>query len=273
MIDKQQICKQRFGKGSLAVLTAIVVLGLAAVLGFFFLDEWTISRVSEQSGNWYENDWVEALRYLGKAWAPIWLLLVWMRFGNRPRAALAGLLALLLIMPLVLPLKVVVGRPRPKEVIAASPQMKEQNAIPPGHSFPSGDTATVFAVATVLAGFVGWLWMAVLFIVATCVGLLRIVVLAHYPSDVSSGAAIGIFCGWLALEIDRRWVLLEPARLKQGLTIALLGVITIPFLLWLFEGFDRFLLFLKNYVAVTVVICLITKAGTWRKRLREGALR
>jgi membrane-associated phospholipid phosphatase len=58
--------------------------------------------------------------------------------------------------------------------------------------FPSGHTTTVFALATAIT----YLWpkySALAWIAAILVGLSRIVISAHYPSDVISGAVIGIF--------------------------------------------------------------------------------
>lgn len=267
MIDKKATCKLKLRRSDLSILIAIVVLGLAAALSYFFLDARIISRLCQGPNNWHNNDWVEAFKYLGKTWVPIWLLLVWIRVSNRLRPALTGLLALLLLIPIVPPLKVLVGRPRPREVIAASSGAQENNGLDQSLSFPSGDTATVFAVATALACFVRWPWILILFTAASGVGFLRVTVLAHYPSDVCVGAAIGIFSGWLALQIDRRWVSLESPRFNWCRGTAVLGVILIPLLIGLFEGVNDLLIFLKTCGVLTAGIYLIAKAGAWSKWL------
>ena len=74
MIDKKATCKLKLRRSDLAILIAIVVLGLTAALSYFFLDARIISRLCQGPNNWHNNDWVEAFKYLGKTWVPIWLL-------------------------------------------------------------------------------------------------------------------------------------------------------------------------------------------------------
>jgi len=58
--------------------------------------------------------------------------------------------------------------------------------------FPSGHTTTVFALAMAIA-YLWPKWSVFAWIFAILVGISRIVIGAHYPSDVMSGAVIGIF--------------------------------------------------------------------------------
>ncbi len=58
--------------------------------------------------------------------------------------------------------------------------------------FPSGHTTTVFALATAIT-YLWPKWSVFAWIFAILVGISRIVIGAHYPSDVMSGAVIGIF--------------------------------------------------------------------------------
>ena len=58
-------------------------------------------------------------------------------------------------------------------------------------SFPSGHTATAFALATAIIYF----WPKMAFIVgifATLIGISRVMIGAHYPSDVIAGALMGV---------------------------------------------------------------------------------
>ena len=60
-------------------------------------------------------------------------------------------------------------------------------------SFPSGHAQTVFTLAMVLT-ILFPRWRIPLFLVAGTVSASRIILTAHYLSDVIAGAAVGIFC-------------------------------------------------------------------------------
>jgi hypothetical protein len=63
------------------------------------------------------------------------------------------------------------------------------------HSFPSGHTSSVFALATSMNGIYGWKVGVPAFLCATIVGAQRISSNSHYFSDVLTGAMIGIMVG------------------------------------------------------------------------------
>lgn len=70
-------------------------------------------------------------------------------------------------------------------------------------SFPSGHTASSFAGAWLLS--LAWPRRAPLFfILASCVGLSRVYVGAHYPGDVLSGALLGISLAELFRRLGKR---------------------------------------------------------------------
>ena len=77
-------------------------------------------------------------------------------------------------------LKVAVGRRRP----AGGP-----------HSFPSGHTATAFAVVPVVAHHLGWKAAVPAVVMACATGLGRMEEFRHFQSDVLFGAALGLACG------------------------------------------------------------------------------
>lgn len=67
-------------------------------------------------------------------------------------------------------------------------------------SFPSGHTAFFFALSLIVffynkkAGF--------LFFAASClIGISRVLVGVHWPTDILSGIAVGLFSGWLVQRI------------------------------------------------------------------------
>lgn len=92
---------------------------------------------------------------------------------------------------LVQVVKHVVGRARPKlfavDGAFSFHPLSAQNVLA---SFPSGHTTSAFAAAVAL-GYVKPAWRWALLGCALLIGLSRIVVGAHFPSDVVGGAALG----------------------------------------------------------------------------------
>lgn len=78
-------------------------------------------------------------------------------------------------------------------------------------SFPSGHATTAFAVATALTLLGGRRVMPFAFAVAFLVALSRIIVGAHFASDVVAGAIFGTFFTlWYARYLARRRIVFEP---------------------------------------------------------------
>ena len=161
----------------------------------------------------------------------------------------------------VTPLKVAANRPRPREVIKAHSEQEEQFHSSHHLSFPSGDTAAVFAVATVLIPFVTWPSACLLMAACTGVALLRVTAMAHYPSDVLAGAAIGSLAGWFALQVDRQWLPFEQHRFNLSRGFAILGIAIIPLAFRLPEGIDKLVIFLGTYGFLAICIFMATRAG------------
>ncbi len=96
-------------------------------------------------------------------------------------------------------LKNIVMRPRPfnlpQGILAAdtlliSPPMGE-------YSFPSGHSVTAFSSASALYFYNKKLGVAA-YIIAAFIGLSRIYLYVHFPTDVLAGAALGIMCGFFS---------------------------------------------------------------------------
>ncbi len=266
MIYKKLTSKLNLSRNDMFFLAFIPILGLLAVWSYFNLDQQVFSLLCQKPVNWDGNFWLKAFTYLGKAWLLIWLLLIWFLATGRQRLVLIAFLALIIVFLTVTSLKVGVKRPRPYEVVKANSRVEEQPNLTGRLSFPSGDTATVFAVATVIIFFVSWPWACILLAACTGIALLRVTAMAHYPSDVLAGAAIGSLSGWLAVQINRRWLPLESPRLKLSRSMAILGIIIIPLSIWLFEKLDDLLIFLGVYGLLVGCILLAAKTGKYRKK-------
>jgi undecaprenyl-diphosphatase len=82
-------------------------------------------------------------------------------------------------------------------------------------SFPSGHTATSVAAAIVLSQLFPR-WRAEFALFALLIAFSRILLDAHYLSDVIAGAAVGTICATLAFAWFRRhgWIVAPTARLR-----------------------------------------------------------
>jgi undecaprenyl-diphosphatase len=204
MIHRKLISKINICGKDLFFMIFILILGLIAVWSYFNLDQGVFSLLCRKPVKWDDNFWVDAFTYLGKAYVLIGLLLIWYLSTGQKRPVFIALLALVISFLAVMPLKVGVRRPRPNEVVKANAKM-EQKELHSHTSFPSGDTAAVFTVATVIAYFVRWPLTCLFLAVSAGIALLRVTAMAHYPSDVFAGGAIGSFAGLLAMQIGRRF--------------------------------------------------------------------
>ena len=67
------------------------------------------------------------------------------------------------------------------------------------NSFPSGHTCAAFAAGMIWLRTLPWRWGRITAVVlAALMGLSRLYVGVHYPSDVLAGAIIGALCAWAA---------------------------------------------------------------------------
>ena len=65
------------------------------------------------------------------------------------------------------------------------------------NSFPSGHTCAAFAAGMIWMRALPWRWGRVAAgVLAVCMGLSRLYVGVHYPTDVLVGALIGALCAW-----------------------------------------------------------------------------
>jgi membrane-associated phospholipid phosphatase len=258
----------------LYALASFISLGAAGVaLCYLFLDERVVQWLQDHPQKWHRDTWVNAFRQLGKAYVPIWLLLVWSFVTNKWRPTVMVCLALVLTSATVCSLKAIARRERPNERItrlANSAPAEQEGSRHHGVSFPSGDTGVAFAVATVLTSTVHWAWGPVLFVVAGAVGLLRVTALVHYPSDVLAGVLIGILAGCCAPRLmshrlvqrllEKLHELKDWQRLVFGPLLAFVVPALSPHL-----GMEPLLIFLRVYAIPAAMLIL---AAAWMSRAR-----
>jgi membrane-associated phospholipid phosphatase len=115
--------------------------------------------------------------------------------------------------------KHLIGRARPRLLAQMGTLSFHPFTSPDAYaSFPSGHTASAFAAATALSLMLPR-YHRVLFLCATAIGLSRIVVGQHYPSDVLAGAAFGFVVALgMARSAARRGLALfpGPGMLRDG---------------------------------------------------------
>jgi len=266
----------------------IAILGFLAVWSYVNLDQRVFSLLCQKPVKWDRNFWVNAFTYLGKAPVLIWLTLIWFLSTGRHRPLVIVLLALLIVAFAVDPLKVCVRRERPYAIIKAHSTPEKLPHWDDYLSFPSGDTAVAFAGATAIISFVTWPWACLLLAASAGIALLRVTAMAHYPSDVLAGAALGCFAGWVAIQIEQRWLALRPRcagplapafwrgypghwpglnplppqglRFNLSRCTAILAATVAAVLFGLFEGFDDLLNFLAVYGLSAMFIFALANA-------------
>jgi len=246
------------------LLGTVLALTMVSLVSWFGLDQWLISLVSQPRMHLHGSFWGHVFTRLGKVWLQSWLLLVWFLVSRRRHAVLAAFLALVIVGVIVNPLKVTVGKARPHQVLRAQAAGQSDRQPTHGLSFPSGDTAAAFAVTTAVLPAVGWPLRLLLLGACAGIGSLRIAALAHYPSDVLCGAAIGLLAGWLATRLLDRWSRLDRALPFEGWLI-LAGIIGIPVGVCISEGPAELLLVLRTYGLL--VLCIVV-AGEIRRAIR-----
>lgn len=161
---------------------------------------------------WIQNvvrqDWLNPLvcfyTHLGDA-GLLWIVLcaLMLLFKSTRKAGAVGLAALAIgFLCTNVTLKHLVGRPRPWLDVAGLSYLVVEGDP---NSFPSGHTCSSFAAAMAWWQFVPKKWMkGTGMAMAACMGLSRLYVGVHYPSDVLAGCLVGLLSGWLACILCRR---------------------------------------------------------------------
>ena len=119
---------------------------------------------------------------------------------RRPAIAIATLVAVLVSQLAYNAMKHTIDRPRPSVTYA---DVHPLIAVPNSPAMPSGHAWEAFAAATVIAAAAPRLRVPV-FGLAALIGVSRVYLGVHYPSDVLVGAAGGVLTGLVTVDIWRR---------------------------------------------------------------------
>lgn len=151
-----------------------------------------------------------ALTHLGDGgifWIILTLLFLILPKTRKAGAAMAISLALESLLCNVL-LKPLVARVRPYEINTA---VRLLLRAPKDFSFPSGHTGIAFAGAAAM-GFARARGRVPALVLASVIGVSRLYLYVHYPTDVLAGAALGVLTGALGVWLVR----LYPWKHKLG---------------------------------------------------------
>ncbi|MDH4275189.1 MAG: phosphatase PAP2 family protein, partial [Gammaproteobacteria bacterium] len=123
----------------------------------------------------------------------------------------------------VISLKAGIGTLRPPAVLAP----EYLHIIGPTlrfRAFPSGHTATAFLVATVVIFYTRRWWLQWgVGLAALVVGLSRMAVGAHWPTDVLGGVVLGWLGAWIGVVLAERWQGARSARAQYVLLLMFMG--------------------------------------------------
>jgi len=191
--------EDRRGRLSSTVAVLFVVGAIILVaLTWLFLDT-PMLRWAETVQSDTTESVIRILNRLGGGWNPpmvvIFFLIAGVAYQHRRwisyamSMAMAGLGAGLIAHLL----KYVVGRTRPELWLGAF-----HYARGGAYSFPSGHTVGAFALAgVILFASPSIAARIIAILLATAIGLSRILAFRHWTSDVVASALIGLFCAWL----------------------------------------------------------------------------
>ena len=124
---------------------------------------------------------------------PLQLLCLFMKEGFSSETFLKVLIVPLVVLIAVTLMRYLINAKRPYEVYDYTPAVPKSTK---GKSFPSRHTASAFIIAMAFM-YLKFELGIIMLVIATVIGITRVVSGAHFVRDVVGGALIGIICGLL----------------------------------------------------------------------------
>lgn len=141
----------------------------------------------------------------------VWLVIIaYLAFYKKDRQAAFAMLVALGLTVLVgnVVIKNIVARARPFEVY---PYIDLLLTAPKDYSFPSGHTASSFAVAAIIQYFypkqAKYAW-----VLACLIAFSRMFLFVHFPTDILGGIVLGLACGYFTMMLHQNGWLMK----KEG---------------------------------------------------------
>ncbi len=202
-------------------LVALALLAFGGVCALIYVRGTTVIAMTGTYPAWRHTAFA-LVTHWGGGWVPLGLglmALLWRYYGGLlilSSYAVGGLMAQF-FKRVVYP-----DADRPAKVYEHVLHMMD---LPPDvefhhhHSFPSGHTATAFAVGFAFAAWSKSREVAILMLLLSLlVGLSRMHLFQHFLEDVIAGGTVGLSSAWLVWWLtERRWKLSEGTLNRRGL--------------------------------------------------------
>lgn len=173
------------------------------------VDIYIFNIINNLAENWF---FVDFFFYLSAKILPYFLLLpfVYLLYKGYKKnfffvgeAVFSALFARYAVCELI---RYIIPRERPFFVLEDS---KLLLPLTENSSFPSGHVSFFFALSTVVFLY-NKKWGSVLYALSLLIGLSRVYVGIHWPSDILAGVLVGIFCGFvvfhLSAVVKKKWL-------------------------------------------------------------------
>lgn len=145
---------------------------------------------------------ISVVRYIshsgdGYLYGVIGLLAFFANSANDLMFVKVGLIAFLFELPCFIIFKALIKRDRPCSTLSGSCSV----IMPRGKfSMPSGHTSAAFLMATLISFYYPTLSLLA-YSWASAIGLSRVILGVHYPSDIMAGTLLGSCCTFIALSL------------------------------------------------------------------------